>query len=247
MPVEKLWKLAENKRSRIILAVDFTRLPQEASKILRIQHLTTLLRELRHYVAGVKIGFPLSLQVDFEGIKYIIEEFREDYYFIADFKLADIPDVVEYELNELSAMGFDGAIIHLFPLGYGEVIRKTSAKIDIYGLIVMSHKGAIFFEENFERLLEYASSIYEIAGVVVGATRLNYIKKARKTLKEKIILSPGVGIQGTPFGEALKHGADFEIIGRSITLSTNPRKKAKEIIEKQILTLTSWKKQRYII
>ncbi len=40
-------------------------------------------------------------------------------------------------------------------------------------------------------------------------------------------------MQGAPFGSALKVGADFEIIGRSITLSLNPIEETKKILEAQ--------------
>ncbi len=47
-----------------------------------------------------------------------------------------------------------------------------------------------------------------------------------------IILTPGIGAQGAQPGDAIKNGADYEIVGRAIYTSDNPQKSAEEIRKK---------------
>ena len=65
-----------------------------------------------------------------------------------------------------------------------------------------------------------------------------YIQKARKDLRyQGIIISPGIGAQGASPGDALKAGADFEIIGRMIIKAEDPVEVVSKInkIQKNVL------------
>jgi orotidine-5'-phosphate decarboxylase len=48
---------------------------------------------------------------------------------------------------------------------------------------------------------------------------------------ELVIISPGVKAQGARPGDAIRAGADFEIVGRGIYASAEPRRSAAEIAE----------------
>ncbi|MCS7103567.1 MAG: orotidine 5'-phosphate decarboxylase, partial [Candidatus Korarchaeum sp.] len=150
-----------------------------------------------------------------------------DYYWIADFKLADIPEVVQHVLGHLEDMGFDASIVHLFT---GQ--RKYETEMDLIGVAAMSHPEAKFFRENFIKLLEEAE-LLRIESIVVGATRPEMIREARKRLPNAKIFSPGVGAQGAGPGSAIAAGADFEIVGRSIVKSERPSTEAMRVVEAQ--------------
>ncbi|MCD6368427.1 MAG: orotidine 5'-phosphate decarboxylase [Thermoproteales archaeon] len=229
-----LRKIADEKRSRLILALDFLRETGKAAPFLIYSRCRHLLDDLSELAVGVKIGFPLLFSIGLEGLRNIIEEYRRDFYFIADFKLSDIPYVVDHTLGEIRNLGFNGAIIQLFPTGYGGVVEKhRNEGLGVYGVVLMSHKGGRLFENNFLVLLEYARGL-KLDGVIIGATRGEYISKARRILGEDVlIISPGVGVQGARESSALASGADFEIVGRSITLSVKPKEQAKKIVEAQ--------------
>ncbi len=201
--------------SRLILALDFPS-----------GDLDSILNSLKNLVAGVKVGFPLSLAVGWEGISEIVRKHPE-YYWIADFKLADIPDVVQHILGKFEDMKMDGAIIHLFT-GH----RRYDSRLDLIGVAGMSHPEARLIRENFIKLLEMAD-LLNVWGIVVGATRPEMIREARRRLPNVRILSPGVGFQGARPGSALEAGADFEIVGRSILRSEDPVKAAESIVEAQ--------------
>lgn len=199
--------------SRLILALDFPP-----------RRIRELLEELKGLAVGVKVGFPLTLSLGFDGVRELLREFP-DYYWIADYKLADIPEVVQHVISRLEDMGFDASIIHLFT---GQ--RKYQTRMDLIGVAAMSHPEAKFFRGNFIKLLEEAD-LLGIEGIVVGATRPEMIREARRRLPNVRIFSPGVGAQGAEPGSAIAVGADFEIVGRSIVKSDKPIEEAIKVVE----------------
>ncbi len=192
--------------------------------------LDELLKGLEDYVVGVKVGFPLALAIGWEGVGELVSR-HEQYYWIADFKLADIPDVVEHILSRFEGMGMDAAIIHLFT-GH----RRYETGLELIGVAGMSHPQARLIRENFVKLLEEARML-DVMGIVVGATRPEMIREARRRLPDTLIFSPGVGFQGARPGSALEAGASFEIVGRSILRSEDPIKAARSVVEAQRVIL----------
>ncbi len=197
-------------RSRIIVAVDF------ASK-----KFMDIIPILSRHIAGVKIGLPYLLENRLAGLK---ELRKEGLYVLADFKLADIPAIMSRIVNSIRGY-IDGIIAHGF-IGREaiSILRRTTEEygIDLFLVVAMTHKSAYdFINKNFMEFLEIASELCD--GVIAPATFPRFIREAREFLgRNKLILSPGVGAQGAKYGEAIKNGADFEIIGRAITLSDNP-------------------------
>ena len=89
----------------------------------------------------------------------------------------------------------------------------------------MSHPGAAqFIRPIAERLAKLAQK-YNVSGVIAPATRPFEVTQMREWIGEDIlILCPGVGKQGGQTGDAIKAGADFEIVGRSIYGAEDPAK-----------------------
>ena len=229
----KLWEIANGKKSRLILALDFYektvicgKLDQKKKEEV-FRKCVNLLERLKDLVVGVKIGFPLKFSIGMDNIAQLIESFKYNYYFIADFKLSDIPHVVEYILTALKEYGFDAAITQIFQGGLDEIKER---KIDIFALVMMSHPQAVLFEKNFYFLVCEALKA-NIEGLVVGATKENFIKEVRKIVPNKTIISPGIITQGAKPAKALLLGSDFEIVGRAIIYSENPIESARRIVE----------------
>lgn len=220
-------KLAMLKdKSRIIVAIDFA-----------TNTFYTKLPEIIRNVAGVKIGLPTVLSENFWEIMQQIR--KSDAYILMDLKLADIPAVMMNSVNKISEMA-NGVIIHAF-IGSSALQRMREyldkVDMDMFLIVAMTHPGSEeFINKNCDKFLRIAKEIAD--GVVAPATFPEYIRRARKFLGDKIIISPGIGRQGAPYGEALKNGADFEIIGRAITLSGDPVLEIEKInmIHKEIIT-----------
>jgi orotidine-5'-phosphate decarboxylase len=221
---EKLWSTSEDRWSRLIIALDLHDSSVDKQHLLR--RCINLLDELRELVVGVKIGLPLSLSIGFEGVSEILDSFRREFYMIVDFKLSDIPEIIQVALEGFRRMGFDAAIAHLFQGGLGEVRRN----IDLFGVVAMSHPQAQLLQQSFHRLLEEAEAA-GVDGIIVGATRGELIAEARKILPRMTILSPGVIAQGASPAHALRMGGDFEIIGRAIMMAEKPLEAARMIVE----------------
>jgi orotidine-5'-phosphate decarboxylase len=221
---EKLWRISEDRRSRLIIALDLH--DNSADKRQLIKRCISLLDGLRELSVGVKIGLPLSLSIGFDGVSEILDRFKGEFYMIADFKLSDIPEIIQVVLESFWRIGFDAAIAHLFQGGVGEVRRS----IDLFGVVAMSHPQARLIQQSFHRLLEEAKTA-GVDGIIVGATRGELIAEARRILPEMTILSPGIVTQGASPAHALRMGGDFEIVGRAIMMAEKPLEAARMIVE----------------
>lgn len=201
------------KENRIILALDV----ESKHKALEI------CKKVAEYVDAIKIGNPLILNTGLGFIKEL--KFKP---LIADLKIADIPEISRRMCEQAVKSGADYVIVHGF-VG-NDVVKACSEVAKIFVVAEMTHKGS---EEFIARSSE---SIARIAkkhayGIVAPATKPDRIKKLRKIVGDMTIISPGVKAQGAKVGDAIKAGADFEIIGRGIYQAKDPRKAAKEFSE----------------
>jgi len=69
-------------------------------------------------------------------------------------------------------------------------------------------------------------------GIFAPGTKPGRIKELRNIVGDLIIACCGIGAQGTEPGSAIKAGADFEIIGRTIYAAENPKAAIIEIKER---------------
>lgn len=231
---------AAGEKSRIVVAFDpvinpYSKSPAERAREREetLSWILELLGKLEGTVAGVKIGVPAIFSLGLDSIEQIIRSFEKKYLFICDSKMADIGHVNRVVAEQVFGAGFDVLIIHA-AVGRKEGMDRVvdlAAKMGkgVLGLCAMSHPGA------YEHLNKHTGELLAIAdssgvdGFVLPATFPDLIRAARKSYPSKLIFSPGVGTQGAPFGSAISAGADFEIIGRSITQAPSPAERAKEI------------------
>lgn len=181
-----------------------------------------LIKLLKEEVYAFKVGYPLLLA---NGLD-ILRKLSPLAPIIVDIKIADIPDVSQSIARKISSYGIDGIIMQGF-VGSDtmKAVREVANKL--YVVAEMSHPGSLeFITPASERIALKAKEI-GADGLVAPATRPERIKtiKERSGLK---ILSPGVGTQGGSYSEAVRNGADYVIIGRSIILSHDPIQKINE-------------------
>jgi orotidine-5'-phosphate decarboxylase len=235
-------KYAKEKNSRIVLALDLYKelytLPlniREKERKNLLDSAINLLSNIEDYIAGIKIGLPFSLCVNLDNIEEIIKNFSNKYFFICDFKIADIGYTNSLIIRNILNIGFNAIIAHAI-IGFKDGLERIVSEAKkfnagVLALCAMSHNGAEeFINKHYIELLEIAAKS-KVDGFILPATYPSYISTARKLYPWALIFSPGVGAQKAAFGSAINNGADFEIIGRSIYEAENPKKEIEKILK----------------
>ncbi|MFQ6105594.1 MAG: orotidine-5'-phosphate decarboxylase [Candidatus Hydrothermarchaeaceae archaeon] len=200
------------KKNGIILALDVS----DREKALKV------CRETVDFIDAVKVGYPLVLSV---GIAFIRKIRKLGKPVIADFKVADIPEISRKICRLATENGADYVVVQGF--AGSDVVKACSKVAKIFVVADMSHPGGReFINKESERIAVMAKRY--AAGIVAPATYPESIQELRKIVGNLTIISPGVKVQGAEVGSAIRAGADFEIIGRGIYYADNPRKAAME-------------------
>ena len=206
-----------------------------------VERVSRLARETCGLAAGYKLGWPNLLGA---GAR-VLEAARKGCpgsLVIADLKLADIGYTMSL-IAEQIASSADAVIAHSFVGAHGALdeLKQALARHGSRLILVatMSHPGAAeAMDPCLDRLLGVARRVSPW-GVVAPATRPGLVSKVRRALGGGVkILSPGIGPQGARPGDALRAGADYEIVGRLITGSPDPRGTAERVLREQRRRLT---------
>lgn len=185
-------------------------------------------RAVADFADAIKVGHPLVMSAGM-GVIRRISEFTP---VIADFKIADIPETNAKICGQAFGAGAGAVIVHGFTgrdsltacIG---VAREHGG--EVFVVTEMSHPGAVeFMAPVAERLASLAVECCA-DGIVAPATRPERLSLLRKKVGSMAIISPGVGAQGGSAGAAIRAGADFVIVGRSIYQSAAPGKVAEAI------------------
>jgi len=233
---DRMMASAAKSRSRVVLALDVTG-PYES----RLSRAAKVLEATKARVAAVKVNHQLLLPLGLEGTRGIIATCRsEGLPLIADLKMNDIESTNLDIVDSLLSYGFDAVIANPFvgkTEGLGGAIERMHSKgAGMIILVYMSHAGA---GEGYALEMKGGVRLYRIFaerardwradGVIVSAKSPERIAETRKIVgRDCLILSPGVGAQGGSKRGAAP-GADFAIVGRSITEAEDPEKALAEI------------------
>lgn len=208
------------RKTGLILALDVT----DEKKAISIS------KAVAEHVDAIKIGYPLVLGAGL-GIITKISEFA---HVIADFKVADIPNTDKLICEQTFKAGAEAVIVHGFT-GKDSLTEcvKTGRDHgkDIYVVTEMSHPGALDFMQTAAEKLARMAVESGASGVVAPATRPDRLREIRNIVGDLTIISPGVGAQGGSAADAIKAGADYVIVGRSIYGSENPEVEAGKIAD----------------
>jgi orotidine-5'-phosphate decarboxylase len=163
-----------------------------------------------------------------------------------DAKINDIGNTNRAIAEYYYKAGFDAVIASPF-VGWNEGLQpvfEVAQKMNrgVIVLVYMSHKGAV---EGYGQIVQDATTRqlvpqyrvfaekvlkWNADGAVVGATYPEKLREVKAVLKDKVaIYSPGVGAQGGDAEAAVKAGADYLIVGRSIVEAEDPERKAERI------------------
>ena len=229
---ERIRDSAEARGSRVVLALDFSG-PYDT----RLERAEKVLDATRGEIAAVKVNHHLLLPYGLRGLSGVVGVCRkEGLPLIADLKMNDIESTNLNMVDSLFSFGFDAVIANPFvgrEEGLGKVVEKVHLNHGgILFLVYMSHRGA---EEGYSLRLEGGEPIYRLFaarakdwgadGVIVSARSPERIAEVRDIVgRECMIFAPGVGAQGGDASSSLSAGADFVLVGRSVTESADPLK-----------------------
>lgn len=179
---------------------------------------------VKDFVSYYKVGYPLILRY---GIG-IVGEISKIGKVIVDLKIADIPAISASIAKQATDQGATGVIVHGF---VGRDVLKEVKKVskEVYVVSEMSHPGSLDFMTDKSESIAKMAKEEGADGLVAPATRPERIRVLKEISGLKI-LSPGVGVQGGDPTEAIRNGADFLIVGRSIIMSPDPLQKVKELM-----------------
>jgi orotidine-5'-phosphate decarboxylase len=238
---ERIATAAIEKKSPIVLALDI--IPKDHQRLAELA--ARIIDAAEHHVCAIKMNFHIILPLSaFEILQINKLAHSFGLQSIADIKLNDIETTNAVAVGQLIKMGFDAVIANPF-IGrdtLASLVQKAHKEdAGIIALVYMSHpeanegfgleiQGRGLYKMFFER-----AAAAGVDGIVVGATQDKILKEISGRLP---VYSPGVGAQGGDPEQAIRNGADYLIIGRSIVESKQPAKVAREIQDRILLSIS---------
>jgi len=242
--IQKMESSAKKAKLNIILALDLP--PDKPSRLL--SRSIQILDSVHPYLCALKLNrqavLPLGL---FDGVQKIISKAHDlGLPTIMDAKINDIGNTNRTIAEYYFKAGFEAVIASSF-VGWEEGLQPVfevarKMKRGVIVLVYMSHKGA---SEGYGQTVQDSKTgqlrpqyivfaeralKWKADGAVVGATYPEKIREVYKVLKDKVpIYSPGVGAQGGDIEAAIKAGARYLIVGRTIVLAEDPATTAKRL------------------
>jgi orotidine-5'-phosphate decarboxylase len=198
--------------TELILSLDVT----GKKEALAIAHACT------PYIDAIKLGFPLILSC---GLSVVRKFEDENLPLIADFKVADIPNTNRLIVEQVFNAGFSSVICHGFT-GKDAIQACVETTSDYGGacfvVAEMSHPGATeFFHGKTAEHIAHLAMECGADGIIAPATRPDRVRVLRSIVKDRKILSPGIGIQGGD-PDRVAGLADGIIVGRAIYEAQDP-------------------------
>jgi len=215
-------------QSKLMIAIDNPRLD--------LGFVADLVSSTKNLVAGFKIGTPFILSKGLKTLKNLIDS-SPGTYFIADLKLGDIAQIIEYTVELVRDAGFNGVVVNAF-MGYEGVLDRASRKCRSIGLelllqVTFDHPASFIIDSRYSDIKKMIPQI-DPSGLIVPASKTTIIRDLRETFRNRyVILSPGIFAAGAEPGEALCHGADVEIVGNRVVAAPSPREALDSVIRAQ--------------
>jgi len=237
------------KKSKLIIGLDLVAnmtgkdaAAMKAEKDRLEQEALRLISQTAEHTVAFKINRHLILPLGvYDGIPRLVDKIHaEGLTAIVDCKLNDIGNTNKVITKYYFDAGFDAIIVNPFvgmEGGLDSVFEAaTNRKRGIITLGYMSHPGAkdgygltVAADDKIRKpeplYIRFArqSRLWDVDGVIVGATHPEKIREIKDVLGDEIpIMCPGVGAQGGSARAAIDAGANFVIAARSIIEAPNP-------------------------
>ncbi len=221
---------------RIIVALDFSR-PEDG---------TALVEQLGDAIGFYKVGMSMLADGGMEFCRDLKKKWNKKVFL--DLKLFDIGNTVcdavkslaSLEVNFLTVHG-DPHIVEAAVRGRGDSSTKILAVTVLTSMDRNDLDKSLYSPGNLDDIvLQRAKNALAAGadGVIASPWEVAKIR-ASSAAQEKLIVTPGIRPQGTSTddqkraatpAQAIKSGADYLVIGRAITSSSNPIQAVKNIV-----------------
>jgi len=234
----------KERGSNLVLALD---LPPDKPRHLLSQSMK-ILKKVYPHACAVKINRHLVLPLGlFDGVRNLIQLAHDQGLpTIMDCKINDIGSTNRVIAEYYYKAGFDAVTANPF-VGWDEGLQPVFEVARQMGkgvilLVYMSHKGTeegygqtVLDSKTKKQVFQYRvfaekALSWKADGAVVGATYPDKIREVHAILGSNVpIYSPGIGAQGGDIDSAMKAGARYLIVGRTVMLAADPVKALKGI------------------
>ncbi|UCD72738.1 MAG: orotidine-5'-phosphate decarboxylase [Candidatus Bathyarchaeota archaeon] len=206
-----------------------------------------ILEETEKSICALKLNRQLVLPLGPRRVAKIVKLAHNfDLPVIMDCKINDIGFTNRAIAEHYFSLGFDAVTANPF-VGWVGGLDAVFQSAEEYGagvilLVLMSHPGSfegygqtVIDSVNGETSPQYLvfakkAMTWNADGIVVGATFVERLEEIHRAVQGKLsIYCPGVGAQGGKIAEAVRSGADYFIVGRTIYNSDNPGKVAEQL------------------
>jgi orotidine-5'-phosphate decarboxylase len=177
-----------------------------------------------------KIGLELYLQNGNDGVKRLRE--ISDFKLFLDLKLYDIPNTVKGAVASVANLSPRFLTVHAS--GGSKMIEAASEALPNGSItavtVLTSFSAEDFSTMGYQGTIEEITDLWSTTAIKAGATALvcspYEVSNLRSKFKEIVLITPGVRAEGDDLGdqsrvttapEAISAGADYVIVGRSIT------------------------------
>ena len=222
------------KNKKIIVALDSSNFSETLE----------LIKNIKEESFAFKVGYEFFFNFGIDGLDKII---NQKIKIFLDLKLHDIPNTVKNGIAAISKLNPHFTTIHI---SGGDKKHKAAnsskGQTKILGVSVLTSLSSeqtqkFYFNKDINEIISrFAKSALTngLDGIVCSPNEIKTIKKI--TLNKLLIITPGIRPINyidskddqhrtmTP-REAINNGADYLVIGRPITKSTNPLKEIQNI------------------
>jgi len=179
----------------------------------------------------IKVGRPLEMQAGI-GILAQIKD-ASGLPIIYDGKIADIPYISQKIASYAYDAGADAVIVHGFVGSDVVSAVKALGKGDVIAIVEMTHPGSNEFIQPVAERIAMMVARMSLEGVVLPATKPKRVKNLARIVQREnayiYIIAPGIKAQGANPGDAILNGADYEVVGRAIYDTEEPKLAAETI------------------
>lgn len=218
----------DRAQARLMVAIDNPKLD--------LGFVTDLVSSMKDVVVGFKVGTPFMLSKSLRTTRNIVESAKGT-YFLADLKLSDTAQVMEYVAEVVWEAGFSGVVANAF-IGFEGTLDRLARKCDSLGLelflqVSFDHPASHIVDSRYPEIKMVIAQT-EPDGLVVPASKTTMLRDLRETFGRRyVILSPGIFAAGAQPGEGLCHGADAEVVGSCVVSAPSPMEALNSVIRSQ--------------